>query len=93
MCIIVAIAYFHLGFPTTQLQLRNPYFHVFVLGVNSSGRQTKPSDDPLHPVVEETFLFDVGGQSSTYTPKYNSSFLLWFRPMLLLTCIYIVKLP
>ena len=50
------------GFPTTQLQLRNPYFHVFVLGVNSSGRQTKPSDDPLHPVVEETFLFDVGGQ-------------------------------
>ena len=59
---LLPLLIFIAGFPTTQLQLRNPYFHVFVLGVNSSGRQTKPSDDPLHPVVEETFLFDVGGQ-------------------------------
>lgn len=49
------------GFPNSELQLRMPYFTVFVIGCDSPKKHTHHSDDNLHPEIEETFLFEIGG--------------------------------
>ena len=50
------------GFPNSQMQLRMPYFSIFVTDCPSPTRQTRHSEDAQHPEIEETFLFEVGGR-------------------------------
>ncbi|XP_067940898.1 synaptotagmin-1-like isoform X2 [Watersipora subatra] len=48
------------GFPNAEIQLKMPYFTVFVTESHSATRHTKHSENAQHPIIEETFLFEVG---------------------------------